>query len=959
MSDACSSSLVARSTKPLSLLLTLFAVTGCLDFNLDQEPASDAGTTIAQDAGWDAGTCTEASCDDQNPCTTDTCTESGCKHAPLTGDSCDDGNACTQLDLCEDGLCVGSSPVTCPAPGVCEDQGECDPETGQCSTPLSTPGTTCDDGDLGTYDDNCSAEGTCGGLEVVCPESTPCVTYTPNGSGTCTATLHNGATCDDGNACTQVDTCDEGLCQGAEPVTCAAPGVCEDPGVCDPGTGLCSKPLSPVGTACDDSSLLTYDDRCNALGTCAGLDIVCPQSSQCATYLPNGTSTCAATLLDAVPCSDSNACTQVDTCRQGVCTGESPVTCAAPGVCEEPGVCDPGTGVCSKPKSPQGTACDDSQVSTYDDQCNAQGTCVGTTVVCPQNTDCVTYEADGTSSCKAIFLDGALCDDSDPCTGAGTCSQGTCNLPAPVVCDNGSVCNDGACSCPSGWSGETCTTDVNECSEYVCGGGSTCSNSPGSYSCACLTNYSSPSGANCVSSVAAMELVIFYDESAARNLGPNPEAKIEEIFLRAKTLFDNGITSSPLTLSLSGVVKFSPFPSEVVKRACNTPETDRPNCMGCWSNSTPSDCSSPESTSASEIDTGLLLSTFTTYANTTRRAAVDNFCGGLDLSVLFTGADFAASTVGLAWVQAGCGSYASAIVQTSWTSNDQSRAVTLAHELGHVIGMQHDASGSSTIMAPSASSSLTGFSSASLNAYNNWRTSLGSGSGNCIVDPAYDDWRGRLCGNGKIDPGETCDPGVASDGCCSSTCQLKPGCLCANTEPCCQNGQPKSAGTVCRSAANDCDIADTCDGMSGLCRDDYKSPGAACANDGFCLRQQCASRDLLCSTTNNNQNPSWQGCDISTRCDRVECNQTGSFCANAWLFTAPDGTSCGAGNQCVGGTCTPSSTLHDYVWTPGSWSACANGVSTRAVSCVDETGALVASTYCGTSGKPATSRMCP
>lgn len=46
----------------------------------------------------------------------------------------------------------------------------------------------------------------------------------------------DGTPCDDGNLCTQVDTCQGGICIGSSPVVCAATDPCQ-PGACDPGTG--------------------------------------------------------------------------------------------------------------------------------------------------------------------------------------------------------------------------------------------------------------------------------------------------------------------------------------------------------------------------------------------------------------------------------------------------------------------------------------------------------------------------------------------------------------------------------------------------------------------------------------------------------------------------------------------------------------------------------------------------
>jgi hypothetical protein len=48
-------------------------------------------------------------CDDQNPCTLDTCETSGCRHAPDVGIACDDGNPCDDVGTCNgQGKCIGA-----------------------------------------------------------------------------------------------------------------------------------------------------------------------------------------------------------------------------------------------------------------------------------------------------------------------------------------------------------------------------------------------------------------------------------------------------------------------------------------------------------------------------------------------------------------------------------------------------------------------------------------------------------------------------------------------------------------------------------------------------------------------------------------------------------------------------------------------------------------------------------
>ncbi|XP_076459739.1 uncharacterized protein LOC143292928 [Babylonia areolata] len=63
----------------------------------------------------------------------------------------------------------------------------------------------------------------------------------------------------------------------------------------------------------------------------------------------------------------------------------------------------------------------------------------------------------------------------------------TCNPSKSLTCDH----VHGTCSCADGWEGETCDTDINECSNPAvsCPDHSDCVNTQGSYLCQCLTGF--------------------------------------------------------------------------------------------------------------------------------------------------------------------------------------------------------------------------------------------------------------------------------------------------------------------------------------------------------------------------------------------------------------------------------------------------------------------------------------
>jgi hypothetical protein len=198
---------------------------------------------------------------------------------------CDDGDACTQTDTCENGQCVGSNPVTCSVCNQCQSPGTCDSYSGKCSDPEDLTGNPCDDGDACTQTDTCQY-GECAGFNPVkCPEPAAqcqvggtCDPYT----GQCSSiVLLSDIPCDDGDACTQTDTCENGQCVGSNPVTCPPGNQCQRAGTCDPYTGDCS----------------------------------------------------SGDFLDNIPCDDGNACTQTDTCQYGECVGEDNKCCRTKATC--------------------------------------------------------------------------------------------------------------------------------------------------------------------------------------------------------------------------------------------------------------------------------------------------------------------------------------------------------------------------------------------------------------------------------------------------------------------------------------------------------------------------------------------------------------------------------------------------------------------------------------------------
>ncbi len=250
------------------------------------------------------GTCTgdENTCSDALPCTADSCDEKvtagdACKHDPglLDGVVCSDGSACTTGDSCKTGKCTGDL-ISCDDKNVCTADA-CDKNAGCTHTPAESA-TPCDDGNACTGDssvtsgsfaqDHCDGAGACkSGDAKVCASDSGCVeipcnptaTTLPAGGGKlgCENKIKlNNKPCNDGNACTDADGCQVGLCTGTTATNCDDSNACTQD-ACDKLTG-CSH--TPSQSACDDKNPCTDKDTCTS-GTCAGTASDCNDENVC------------------------------------------------------------------------------------------------------------------------------------------------------------------------------------------------------------------------------------------------------------------------------------------------------------------------------------------------------------------------------------------------------------------------------------------------------------------------------------------------------------------------------------------------------------------------------------------------------------------------------------------------------------------------------------------------------
>jgi len=185
----------------------------------------------AESCDPETGSCvagTPLSCDDSNPCTTDSCDPAtGCSSVEI---NCDDGNVCNGAESCDpaSGSCVAGTPLSCDDGNVCTTD-SCDPATGCSSVEIN-----CDDGDV------------CNGEESCDPASGSCVPGTP-------------LSCDDGLFCNGVESCDStvGCRSGTVPDGCADDGLfCNGMEHCDENQDQCYSDSIPcsVDQVCNEAT---------------------------------------------------------------------------------------------------------------------------------------------------------------------------------------------------------------------------------------------------------------------------------------------------------------------------------------------------------------------------------------------------------------------------------------------------------------------------------------------------------------------------------------------------------------------------------------------------------------------------------------------------------------------------------------------------------------------------------
>ncbi|XP_070175366.1 fibrillin-3-like [Littorina saxatilis] len=177
------------------------------------------------------------------------------------------------------------------------------------------------------------------------------------------------------------------------------------------------------------------------------------------------------------------------TCRRRQCTpwtyGSDCSLCTC--VRENAEFCDQVDGTCLCKAGWEGITCIDDV-----DECT-------TDITCQDNAECSNTEGSYVCICNTGFFKGAdgICTECTP----GRYGR-DCNLTCDCQSENTESCDnvDGTCTCKRGWTGSTCSEDIDECSaeNFTCPANTGCNNTVGSYVCQCHRGFFKQTDDTCI-----------------------------------------------------------------------------------------------------------------------------------------------------------------------------------------------------------------------------------------------------------------------------------------------------------------------------------------------------------------------------------------------------------------------------------------------------------------------------
>ncbi|KAN0045340.1 hypothetical protein ACTA71_005717 [Dictyostelium dimigraforme] len=390
------------------------------------------------------------SCDDSDPCTTDTCSNGSCFHQIIPNCINCGGNQCFSTDKCNPTKCGDDGESCVQSPILCDDKNHCTNDictNGYC---ISNPVPNCID----CSDTACVTTDFCN-IQVCSPDGKSCVSSPKN--------------CSDNNFCT-TDSCNspDGICSHSIP--------------------------DPKCLSCKSTSCTTMDDClvqvCNDNGDgCKSIPKDCDDKNPCTQDSCSNNGVCQfSPIPNCAICNSTFNCITTDLCNPNVCIGDPDFKCQInDNICDDNNFCTKdtcsGNGICSHTPVDNCNDCSNNFGCITTDKCQPQicskdnKTCIVGDNGCDKGDKCLIVSCESpTGTCKYAPKDchdtnGCSVDSCNPvdgscvhdpienCAACGQLGCTTTNLCEPIRCSiSGTECNKTITQCD----------DKNHCTDDGC-----------------------------------------------------------------------------------------------------------------------------------------------------------------------------------------------------------------------------------------------------------------------------------------------------------------------------------------------------------------------------------------------------------------------------------------------------------------------------------------------------------